>query len=253
MSKPVKANLHGFLARLTSRSFLNEQEQQALLDIPVFAEQIEAKCDFVGLGDRTEHSTLVIHGVVGRFDQNARGARQITAIHITGDMANLGSVVHPKAMSALQALSPSTILHVPHVELRRVAARYPAIAEAFWRDCTVDAVITSQWIMNVSRRDAKTRLAHLLCELGVRFRQGSDTHSVSFPLPVTQVQLADATGMSAVHMNRSVQALARVVALAGGRVEIVEWAKLCEMGDFDPDYLHANVSPEDRPRLTEHA
>ena len=250
MTHSDKANLLGFLARLNSRSLLSDQEQQALLDIPVHAELVEAKCDFVGMGDRTSHATLVIQGVVGCFDQNIRGSRQIPALHISGDMANLGSVVHPRASSALQALSTSTILHVPHAELRRLAARYPAIAEAFWRDCTVDAVITSQWIVNLGRRDAKARLAHLLCELGVRFRLGGDTHSLGFSFPLTQMQLADATGMSAVHMNRLVQALGGVVSLSGGRVEIIDWAKLSEIGDFDPGYLDAKVMPEGVRALT---
>ena len=248
MPNTAKISLHGFLARLIRRSLLTEEEQLAILEIPAYAERIDAKCDFVRLGDRTSHATLVVHGVVGRFDQNARGGRQITALHIGGDMANRGSVVYPKAMSALQALSASTVLHVPHGELRRVAALYPAIAEAFWRDCTVDAV-TSQWVVNIGRRDARARLAHLLCELSVRFRADDEHCSTNFPLPVTQQQLADARAMSAVHMNRCVRSLEAVACLSGGRVEIWDWDALSEIADFDAEYLHANVQPEERPRL----
>jgi CRP-like cAMP-binding protein len=109
-----------------------------------------------------------VDGLVGRFDQNSLGARQITAFHIAGDMADLHSVVQPKATSALQALSTTTLLQVAHRDLRGIAARYPAIAEALWRDCIVDGAILAQWIVNVGRRDSKTRIAHLLCETAVR-------------------------------------------------------------------------------------
>jgi CRP-like cAMP-binding protein len=161
-------DLQRFLDRLLGRSVLSHEEQQAVLGLPTRTIQVGINRDFVGLDEVVDQVSLVVDGLVGRFDQNSLGARQITAFHIAGDMADLHSVVQPKATSALQALSTTTLLQVAHRDLRGIAARYPAIAEALWRDCIVDGAILAQWIVNVGRRDSKTRIAHLLCETAVR-------------------------------------------------------------------------------------
>src|SRR5579884_2374977 len=202
-----RPNLQLFLDRLTSRSVLTQEEQQAVLDLPGHAEQVAAHRDFVPLGERVDHACLIVAGIVGRFDQSSEGRRQITAMHIRGDMCDLHSVVQPLPTSALQALSVATILRVPHAAIRSAAARYPAIAAAFWRDCMVDAAILSEWVVNVGRRDAKTRVAHLICELATRLHAGTGANDFAFDLPIKQAQLAEATALTAVHVNRTLQSL----------------------------------------------
>ena len=95
---------------------------------------------------------MVVDGLVGRFGQDRDGVRQITCLYIPGDMADLPSVVSPKAGWALGALTSTTILHVPHADLRRLAAKHPGIAEAFWRDCVADGSLFSEWVVNVGWR-----------------------------------------------------------------------------------------------------
>lgn len=114
MLQATKHNLQRFVDRLTKRSVLTAQEQEAILDLPTEVAQVQSNQDFVSLGEQLDHSCLVVAGYVGRFDQNANGLRQITALHIPGDMADLHSVVQPEATSALQALSTATILRIPH-------------------------------------------------------------------------------------------------------------------------------------------
>lgn len=115
-------NLQLFLNRLTSRSVLTGEEQQALLALPCHAAQAQSNRDFVGLGDRSDHACLLVAGLVGRFGQAKAGERQITAIHIPGDIPDLHAVVQPEGSSALQALSVATILRIPHWAIRQVAA-----------------------------------------------------------------------------------------------------------------------------------
>lgn len=97
-----ESNPQRFLDRLTSRSVLSEREKQEILSLPVNARQASPNEDFVRLGERVNHACFVVDGLVGRFDQNAAGGRQITALHIPGDMPDLHSVVQPTATSALQ-------------------------------------------------------------------------------------------------------------------------------------------------------
>lgn len=247
-----KPNLQRFVDRLNSRSILTREEQQAMLDLPGQAEQVHANHDFVALGERVDHACLVVAGIVGRFDQNGEGVRQITAMHIPGDMCDLHSVVQPKSTSALQALSVSTILRIPHAAIREVAAHYPAVAEALWRDCMVDASILCEWVVNVGRRDAKMRVAHLLCEMATRLGAVEPgLNDIVFDLPLTQTQLADATALTPVHVNRTLQSL-RAQGLVDWHQRVVrlrDWNALTALAELDSEYLHSDVRPEQRLRI----
>jgi len=252
MLKERQANLQPFLDRLGSRSLLSEREQQRILDLPVRVRQVRPNEDFVSLGQTVDHSCYVVEGLVGRFDQNSRGERQITALHIPGDMPDLHSVVQPTATSALQALSTSTLLQVPHAALRGVAGAHPAIAEALWRDCMVDSMVLAQWIVNIGRRDALSRVAHLLCEMACRYKVSVEDAPVQFQLAMTQNQLADVTGLTPVHVNRTLKKLAAIGTTFRNRVvRIEDWEELVRVGDFDRSYLQDTVRPEQRIRIVQ--
>jgi CRP-like cAMP-binding protein len=248
---PYSPHLQPFVDRLTSRSVLTANEQQAILDLPCHAEQVQANLDFVTLGQKVDQACFIVAGLVGRFDQNANGDRQITAFHIPGDMPDLHSVVQPQATSALQALSVATVLRIPHSAIRAATAKHHALAEALWRDCMVDAAILSQWVVNVGQRDAKARIAHLLCEMATRLKVPMETGVFTFSFDVTQSQIADATGLTVVHVNRVLRAL-RESALADVRrreVHVLDWAALKAVGDFDETYLQTRIPPEQRLRI----
>lgn len=232
-----------FLHRLIIRSRFCDQEMQAILDLPTDAVKVAANQDFVCLGEVVDHACLIVEGIAGRFGQTEDGVRQITAFYFPGDMADLHSVVQPRVGSALQALTKTTILRISHSALRGVAARYPAVAEAFWRDCMVDAAVLSQWVVNVGRRDARAGMAHLLCEIATRLGLGTGSHAPDFAFSVTQAQLADATGLSTVHVNRTLKALAGIVTVARGSVQIHDWDRLAAVGEFEADYLQIDVVP----------
>lgn len=253
MTLQNQPNLQRFLDRLTSRSVLSDEEQEAILGLPGLAAQAETHRDIVHLGEVVDHACLLVEGLVGRFGQNTNGERQITAIYISGDMPDLHSVVSPRATSALQALATTTILRIPHGALRSAAARYPAIAEAFWRECTVDAAILSQWVVNVGCRDAKARISHLLCELAVRYKADVRSGEATFLLPLTQEHLGDATGLTSVHVNRTLKVLRErgVASLRGRSVHIHDWDALVQMGEFDGTYLQADMEPEERIRIVQ--
>jgi CRP-like cAMP-binding protein len=121
MAHSLRSNLQLFLDRLTRRSLLSDQEQQAVLNLPGHAEQVAAHRDFVVPGRSVDHACLVVGGIVGRFDDNREGRRQITTLHIPGDMCDLHSVVLPRPSYALQALSVATILQVPHISIKAAA------------------------------------------------------------------------------------------------------------------------------------
>lgn len=250
MAPQPESHLHSFLYRLTRRSVLTAAEQRAILDLPTRLMQVAPNTDFVGLGETTAQACVVLEGLVGRFDQNSRGGRQIIALHIPGDMSDLHSVVQPKASSALQALATSILAAVPHQALRDAASEFPGIAEALWRDCTVDAAILAQWVINLGRQNARARIAHLMCELACRFGVAPARGQVRFNLQMTQTQLADATGLTPVHVNRVIKGLrADGLTMRYRAVWIEDWEKFAAVGEFEDDYLQTEILAENRMRI----
>lgn len=241
--------LNRFLEKLTSRSVLSAAERQAILSLPGHPVQVEYNRDFVRPGDKVDHVSLVVDGLVGRFGQNSEGQRQIVTVHIPGDVADLYSVVAPDAPSALNALTTSTIMKIPHAALREAARRHPAIAEAFWRECVVDAAVLAEWVVNVGRRNARARAAHLLCEMACRYGAAGGQADFDFTFPVTQNHLADILALTPVHVNRTLNVLRReeVAEVVRHHVRIPDWQRIVAVGEFDASYLKIGQSANDNP------
>lgn len=229
-----------FLNRLLLRSALAEEERQAILSMRVHPAQVSPNVDIVPPGRLVTYSCLVAEGLAGRFGQLPSGLRQITAMYIPGDMCDLHSAMLPRVEWALQALSaPLAYLKIPHEELLRVSRAHPRVAEAFWRDCVVDASIIAQWVVSLGRRDATARTAHLLCEMALRLECAGQGSREAFELKATQAHIADALGITPVHMNRVVRGLRLqgVLSWTGRTIRVLDWDGLVRIASFDSGYL----------------
>ena len=236
--------LQPFLERLLRRSALSEADQQTVLSLPAEAAKLPAGSHFVPMNTIPRHACLVLDGIAARYGLAADGRRQITALYIRGDMPDLSSVILPPLSSALETLTQCTLLRVPHAALRNIC-HSPAIAEALWRDTLVDMAISTEWVVNLGQRDAPTRIAHILCELAVRYGLGEHRHEFEFPMALTQHHLAEAAGISTVHANRAVQILKmrRLITMASRCLQVLDWQGLKRAADFDPAYLHLAEPP----------
>ena len=107
-------------------------------------------------------------------------------------------------------------------------------------------------VVNVGRRGAIARLSHLFCEMAIRCERAGQGDRNSFPLPVTQVGLGDATGLTPVHVNRTLKELkARsIVTARSGNVTVHDWDRLVTTGGFDDAFL---LLDGPSPRITETA
>ena len=245
MNQPPPSPIPLFLKRLLLRSALTPEEQAAVSALTGEIQRVAAHLDIVRPGETVESACLVARGLVARYDQMADGQRQITSFYIAGDMCDLHSVVAPKASWSITAISPVAIVRIPHRQLRDLCIRYPAIALAFWRDGTVDASIFAKWVGNLGRKDAKARIAHVMCEMGMRMEAAGLGTRTSYDLPLTQEQLGDATGLTPVHVNRTLQTIRGMGMLkfGSGRVEIPDWEALADLAEFDPVFLMLEGPP----------
>ena len=112
--------------------------------------------------------------------------------------------------------------------MREIARTHHGIAEAIWRDTLIDASIFREWIVNVGRRDARERIAHLFCEMYVRMASVGLAGDNGFELRLTQGQIGEATGLTPVHVNRTLQDLRKsgLIASESRYLRILDWAGL---------------------------
>jgi CRP-like cAMP-binding protein len=228
------------IRKLESIFNLTGDERQALENLPMQVVAIKADQDIVREGDRTSRSCLILRGFACTYKVTAQGKRQIVSFNLPGDIPDLQSL-HLKILdNSIGTISPCSVGFISHEALRSLCTRYPRIASAFWRETLVDAAIFREWVMNVGRRETYNRMAHVLCELLVRLRAIGLTESYSCDLPITQSEFADALGVTNVHVNRVLQKLRAdgLIELRGDRLNILDWNKLKQIGEFDPAYLH---------------
>ena len=183
--------------------------------------------------------TLLLSGFVERYKDTAEGRRQILAIHVPGDFVDLHSYPLKRLEHSVAALTPVTVTTFPHATIRTLTEQSATLTELLWRSTLIDAAVSREWIVSVGARGAAVRLAHLLCEMFVRLDRIGMTREREFDFPVTQIDLADATGLTAVHANRMLRQLReqRLVEFRQGLVRIIDWPALQAFAEFDSRYL----------------
>ena len=216
-------------------------DKQAILDLPHKSKSLERHSYIVREREKTTHSCLMLSGFAIRHKIVAGGARQIVAIHMKGDVVDLQNSFLGVADHSVQVLTDSDVAFIPREAIKKLALERPNVGMAMWFDTLVDGSIFREWIANVGRRDAQTRMAHLLCEFALRLKVAGLGEEAEYELPMTQEQLADATGLTAVHVNRTLKALEAkglITRRSSRNITIGDWKKLAEVGDFDSNYLH---------------
>lgn len=166
-----------------------------------------------------------------------------------GEVVDLQNSMLKQADHSVQMLTAGKGALIPRSAIQQLAFERPSVGRAMWIDTLVEASIAREWIANVGRRDARTRLAHLLCEFSVRLKVAGLGEQTNYELPMTQDQLADATGLTSVHVNRTLKGLEAdgLIERRNPRaIEIGDWRKLAKVGDFNSAYLHLNL---DEPAL----
>ena len=189
------------IRKLESISDLSDADRSALADLPLHPKQFGANREVVGEGERPSHCCLLLDGFMHRYKTLPDGGRQVLSYHLPGDIPDLLSV-HLETMDhSLGTVTATEVAFIPHSAIRSVVRDFPGIASAFWRDTLIDAAVFREWIVNVGARAARARIAHLLSELFARLGALGLAEEDGFLLPLTQVEIADATG----HVGRARQ------------------------------------------------
>lgn len=233
------------IRKLRISTSLTPEDLAAIQRLPVMVKHLPGPTAIVREGDRPGQCCLVIEGFVCRSKTTDSGKRQILSIHNAGDIPDLQSL-HLHVMDHdLVTLGSCTAGFIAHDALRGLTRERPLVAEALWRDTLIEAAVFREWIVNVGRRPAVKRLAHLLAEIGARLERAGLSNGRAFELPMTQIDLADALGLTPVHVNRVLQELRRdgLIELHKHAVSFPDLPRLKELAEFDDLYLHQHPAP----------
>lgn len=219
------------------------EDKRAVVDLPWQRKAFGRDAYLAREGEPTKICSLLLDGLAFRQKLVSDGSRQIISFHIRGEFLDLQNCLLKIADHNVQALSRCTVAIVNKEALLNLMNDRPIVRRAIWLDSLVDASIFREWVVNVGRRDARQRIAHLLCELAARLKAAGQDYGPMYDFPITQEQIADATGLTAVHTNRTLQTLRKsgLINLSASKLTILNWDALAEAGDFSERYLHHSV------------
>lgn len=244
-TKSVEELLQPFFRKILLRDELGIEEQRAIAAAADQRVRFAAGDDLVVEGSRPVHSMLVADGFTCRYRLLSGGERQLTAIHLPGDFVDLHSFLLKQMDHSVGAMTECTIITFPHERLVRVTEHFPHLTRLLWLLTLLDGSIHREWLIGMGRLSAPQRTAHLFCELYTRLSALGLASDLQFSLPVTQAEVADAVGISAVHINRVLQEMRQrsLISWDGGLVRILDWDALVEAAEFDDLYLHLIQEP----------
>ena len=229
--------------KLATHHPLSREDAQIVLQLPYKLRTLEAQSYLVREGDKPEQCAVLVSGYAFRHKLTGDGSRQILSLHIPGEALDFQHLFVDEADHNVQMLTRGQVAEIPRHAIEELALGRPSVGQAIMVYTLAEASVFREWVLNIGRRDARSRIAHVLCEFAVRLSAQRLTPPGGYELPLTQEQLADATGLTPVHTNRTLQSLRKdgLIQLRANRLTVLDWHGLAEIGDFTERYLHHSV------------
>lgn len=202
--------------------------------------EVAARRDIIREGDAPRSVLLVLEGWACRYKTLPDGRRQIVAFFVPGDFCDPHIYMLREMDHSIASITPLRLAEIARDDFEKLIAEHPSMVQALWWDELVTLAIQREWTLNLGQRTAFERIAHLLCELHVRLHSVGQTNGNSMAFPLTQVDLADATGLTAVHVNRTLQELRKsgLIELQSKTLTIPNMDALKDAAMFNDNYLH---------------
>ncbi len=233
--------LEQMIRKLRTRGDLDDEDCGAIRALQPIKRAYEAPSYILREGEPPRRNcSFIVAGLAFRQKLAANGARQIVSIHMAGDFVDLQNLFLRTADHSVQALTRLECAEIDREALQQLVTERPAIARAMWVDSLVDGSIFREWILNVGRRDARTRVAHLLCEFALRMEAAGIAEHHRYELPMTQEQIGDAVGLTPVHVNRTLRSLVAdgLIKREKRHISFDSWEDIRTAADFSALYLH---------------
>lgn len=234
------AGCERFISKLSAASTLSLDDGEKLAALCKRVRTAAAKSDIISEGERPGHVHIMLEGWAARCKALQDGSRQITAFLIPGDFCDLHVSILRQMDHSIVAVTDACFACVSSEVMDDLPIAHPELGRALWRATLIDEAILRSWIVNIGRREGRERIAHLFCELYARLSLVGLVDGNQFALPLTQDVIADATGLTPMHVSRLLKRLRgeNLITLGDGYLTINDIGRLRDVASFDPSYLH---------------
>jgi CRP-like cAMP-binding protein len=231
--------------KLRVRDDITADEERAIR--AMISEVREFPQDRVVVRRRQEinETLLLLDGWAARTKDLRDGGRQISELAFAGDFTDLHGFTLKRLDHNIATITPCRFAVAPHDRVQATLERHPHLARLYWMMTNIDGSIHREWTVSLGRRTAQSRMAHLFCEISERLKVVGLADNDSYDFPLTQQEFGECLGLTAVHINRTLQALRRqgLVQVENKRVNILDVPGMKSLGEFDPDYLYLEKRP----------
>lgn len=227
-------------SKLEAFTKLSPDDKAALASISRNVRFVDARCDLISEGEKPRFVHLVLNGWGCRYKQLPDGRRQIVGLFVPGDFCDLNIYILKYMDHSIGAITRLKVSVITPDEMTALTTDRPRITQALWWNELVTTSVQREWTLNIGQRSAYERIAHLLMELYIRVETVGRGHNGRCDFPLTQNDLADATGLTAVHVNRTLQELRRdkLIELDRRHLQILDIPGMMSAAMFNPNYLH---------------
>jgi CRP-like cAMP-binding protein len=236
----ISGALQPVVRKLEALSRLDAEDRAALTALPTTITKPRAGSRLITEGKPADCFYALLGGFAYRTKSTADGRSQIVSFHVPGDLFDLALLLNEHGDTSVVTMGATTVAAIQLDALRELKDTRPNIADALWRDTLLDAAIHKEWVVNIGQRDAPKRIAHMLAEFVVRRAAALPNQAARFEVPLNQQHIAAATGLTSVHVNRTLKLLEGQGALTSyaGHVVMDDQAALQRIAGFEPGYLH---------------
>lgn len=243
---PPSISKNPLVASLSRFVSLGQPEIKAIAHLSRNTRKLRSAETLVHQGSRPHFVSLILSGMAFRYRYLPDGKRQILGFLLPGDVCDTHFVISSKCDHSVDLLCDAEIAMIPTRELMGAMVSHPKIERSLLMTSLIDAAILREWLINTGQRNAIEKLCHLFCEISSRLQTlGLINPDASFSIPVTQIELADALGLTPVHVNRILQKLRheKLIVWSKRRLTVLDRNRLELSAGFDDGYLQLNPEP----------
>jgi CRP-like cAMP-binding protein len=228
------------IAKLRLHAEVSDDDRDAIMALPYVLRTVDKRRSLIRNENTPEYCAIILKGFAFRHKTTRDGLRQIVSFHTPGQMLNIQQLFLKSFDHEIQAMTKCDVATIPIAALQHLALSRVSITMALVAQAMVESSIYRQWMLNVGRRDARARVAHLLCEFAVRLGDEGIAPGRAYYIPMTQQQIGDAVGLTSIHVNRVLRAFINegVLFKKGSEVRFLKWEKLQDVAGFNSRYLH---------------
>lgn len=234
---------NAFVTKMSGLAALDGAEKTMLADVCDPTRVYPPRHDLIREGDKPGAVFVMLEGWACRYKLLPEGGRQIMAFLMPGDFCDMHVAVLDEMDHTIATITKARVVSVPRATMEHLVDATPSLSQAFWRAQLIDEATLRAWIVSMGRRGSVERVAHLMCELYVRAHTIGLATGDRLVFPLTQIVLADALGLTPVHINRVLRKLRTegVIELGRGMLTICDPNKLARIAGFQDNYLHRRL------------